>query len=210
MDQERVIGDFLDVRLGNQSSSHTFDKVDNSIPPGDAPRLRVSPMPKLDLAWHYFLTVLNAIPPVIEYPRFLKAIPDPPRPHVTKLLKEGFPFSQTPRQLPVGQPSFPKRNHLLQGSLIREDHEYTAPKGLVRPCLAIVGQGEEIVIRGNFFGLDLGKPLHSRHCFHGANELVHRSHRLQHHDFLGDEITGLHLQPRPSLLQRLLQTLELW
>ena len=210
MDQERVICDFLDVRLGNQSSSHAFDKVNNPIPPGDALRLRLSPMPKLDFAWYYFLTVLNAILPVIEYPRFLKTIPDPPMPHVTKLLKEGFPFSQALRQPPVGQPSFPKRNHLLQGSLICEDHEHATTKSFALSFFAIFVQGEEVVVRRDFLGLDFGQPLHSRHCFHGANELVYRPRRLQHHHFFGDEVTGLHLQPRPPLLQRLLQTLELW
>ena len=192
MDQERVIGDFLDVRLGDHSPGHTFDKADNPVP-GRTALFGVLPMPKLDFAWHYFLTVLNAILPVIEYPRFLKAIPDTPMPHVTKLLKEGFPSPQAPWKPPVGQPPFPKRNHLLQSNLVREDHEYAAPKGLVRSCLTITGQGEEVVVRRDFFSLDLGQPLHSRHCFHGADELVYRSHRLQHHDLLGDEITGLHL-----------------
>ena len=40
MNQKRVIGDFLDVRLGNHSSGHIFDKVDNPIP-GRAALLRV-------------------------------------------------------------------------------------------------------------------------------------------------------------------------
>ena len=150
-------------------------------------------MPKLDFAWHQLLAVFDALLPVFEYARFLKSIPDPPIPNVTKLLKEGFPPSQTPWKLPVGLPPFPERNHLLQGSLIRQDQEYAAPKIPVRPCLAITGQGEEVVIRRDFFGLDLGKPLHSRHFFYGTNELAYRSHRLQHHNFLGDEITGLHL-----------------
>ena len=209
LDQERVIGDFLNVRLGNHLSGHIFDKIDNPAP-GRAALLRVPPMPKLDFAWHYLLTVLNALLPVFEYPRFLKTILDPPIPHVTKLLKEGFPSPQTPWKIPAGQPLVPKRNHLLQGSLIGEDHENAAPKNLVRPCLIIVGQGEEIVVRRDFFGLGFGQPLHSRHCFHSANELIYRPHRLQHHHFLGDKVTGLHLQPRPPLLQRLLQTLELW
>ena len=209
LDQEHVIGDFLDVRLGDHLSGHIFDKIDNPAP-GRAALLRVPPIPKLDFAWHYLLTVLNALLPVFEYPCFLKTILDPPIPHVTKLLKEGFPSPQAPGKSPVGQPPFPERNHLLQGSLVREDHEYAAPKGLVRSRLAITAQGEEIIVRRDFFDLDFGQPLHSRHCFHGANELVYRPHRLQHHHFLGDEITCLHLQPRPPLLQRLLQPLELW
>ena len=40
MNQKRVIGNFLDVRLGNHSSGHIFDKVDNPIP-GGAALLRV-------------------------------------------------------------------------------------------------------------------------------------------------------------------------
>ena len=209
MNQKRVIGNFLDVRLGNQSSGHIVDKGDNPIP-GRAALLRVSPVPKFDFAWHQFLTVFDALMPVFEYARFHKSIPDSPTPHVTKLLKEGFPSPQAPWKVPVGQPPFPKRNHLLQSILIREDHEYAASKVLVSSCLAIIGQGKEVVIRRDSFGLDFGKPLHSRHCFYGANELVHRSYGLQHHDFLGDEITGLHLQPRSSLIQRLLQAFELW
>ena len=161
LDQERVIGDFLNVRLGNHLSGHIFDKIDNPAP-GRAALLRVPPIPKLDFAWHYLLTVLNALLPVFEYPRFLKTILDPPIPHVTKLLKEGFPSPQAPWKTPAGQPLVPKRNHLLQGSLIGEDHENAAPKNLVRPCLIIVGQGEEIVVRRDFFGLDFGQPLHSR------------------------------------------------
>ena len=51
-DQERVIGDFLDVRLGDHSPGHTFDKADNPVPGRTAP-FGVPPMPKLDFAWHY-------------------------------------------------------------------------------------------------------------------------------------------------------------
>ena len=40
MNQERVIGDFLDVRFGNHLSGHIFDKVDNPAP-GRAALLRV-------------------------------------------------------------------------------------------------------------------------------------------------------------------------
>ena len=137
--------------------------------------------------------MLDALLPVFEYARFLKSILDPPIPNVTKLLKEGFPSPQVSWKPPIGQPPFPERDHLLQGGLIREDHEYTAPKSLARSFFAFIVQGEEVVIRRDAFGLDLGKPFHARHCFHGTNELVYRPRRLQHHDFLGDEITGLHL-----------------
>ena len=102
-----MIGDFLYVRLGDHSPGHTFDKADNPLP-GRTALFGVPPMPELDFAWHYFLTVLDAILPVIEYPRFLKAIPDPPMPHVTKLLKEDFPFPQAPWKPPVGLPLVPK------------------------------------------------------------------------------------------------------
>ena len=205
--QKRVIGDLLDVRLGNHSSVHPFDKADNPVP-GRVTLFRILPIPELDFTWRQLLTVLDALTPVFEYPRFLKTILDTPVPHRTKLLKEGLPSPQIPWKPPVGQPRLPERNHLPQGILIGEDHEYTAPESLVRPCLAIAGQGEEVVIRRNFFSLDLGEPLHSRYCFHGANELVYRSHRLQYHHFLGDDVAGLHLQPQLPLFQRLLQALE--
>ena len=108
----------------------------------------------------------------------------------------------------VGLPVVPKRKHLLQSRLIREDHEYAAPKGLVRPSLAAFVQSEEIVVRGNLLLSDFGEPLHSRYPLYGANEVLNRPHGFQHDDILGNEIMGFGLESRPPRLQRLLQKRE--
>ena len=201
--QKRVIGDLLNVGLGNHLTGQVFDKVDYPIPSGAA-LFRILPIPELDFARHDILTVVDTLPPVFEYSRLLKTILDSPVPDVTKLLKERFPLSEISRHHLVGPPLLPKRDHLPQGGLIPEDHEHATPKGLVRSCFSIGSQGEKVIVRGDFLVFDFGEPLHSWHSLHRANEIVNRPHRLQHHDFLGNKIMGLCLEPRPSRLQRLL------
>ena len=88
--QKRVIGNFFYVHLGNYLPGHTFDKADNPVP-GRTALFGAPPIPKLDFTWHRLLTMLDTLPPVFEYPRFLETISDSPVPHVTKLLEEGFP-----------------------------------------------------------------------------------------------------------------------
>ena len=205
--QQREIGNFLDVCVVYHSTIQLLDKSGNPIP-GDATICRFSPVPEFDFARHDFLAVFDAFSPVVENSRLEKSVLDSPWPDIPKLPKEILPLPKTIRQSSVGLPVVPKREHLLQSSLIREDQEQAAPKGFVWPALAAVVQSKEIVVRWNFLLFDFGQPLHTCHSLHGADEGLDRPHGFQHHDFLGNEIMGIGLESRPPRLQRLLQKRE--
>ena len=207
MNQQGVVCDVLDVRLVRHLTVQFFNKSDYPIPGGPA-LSRIPSVPELNFARQDFLTVLDTFPPVFENSRLEKSVLDSPSPDIPKLLKEIFPLSKTIRQPVVGLPVVPKRKHLLQGSLIREDHENSASKGLVRPSFASLVQSEEVVVWGDFLLFDLGEPLHSGYALHRANEVVNRAYGLQHDDFFGYKVMGFGLESRPSRLQRLLKKRE--
>ena len=201
--QQRVIGDLLEVCLVDHSTIQFIDQSGDPIP-RHAAICRIPSVPELDFARHDFLAVFDTFLPVVEYSCLEKSVLDSPWPDIPKLLKEIFPLPKTMSQSVVGLPVIPKRKHLPQSSLIREDHEYAASKSFARSLLAALVQSKKIVVRGDFFFFDFGEPLHSRYSLHGANELLDRPHGFQHDDILGNEIMGFGLEPRPSRLHSFL------
>ena len=92
--RERVIGDLIDFRPFHHTAVQTFDKVSDPVS-CLAALFRVLPVPKLDFAWHRILLVLDTLLPVFQYARFVEAISDTPRSHVTKLFKERIPSAES-------------------------------------------------------------------------------------------------------------------
>ena len=206
-DQKCVIGDFLDVRLSDDLTTKRFDKLRNLIPSGLALSRSLSG-PEFDLAGHDFLAVFDALSPVVEDSRLLKTILDSPVPHVMKLLKKLVPFRETVIQLLSRSPSLPKREHLFQGFLIDEDHEYTASKGFVGSWFAVICQSEKVIVRGDLLTFDFGKPLHPGNLFYSTNEVLDCTYGFQDDNFLRDKLPSFHLKPCSSLLECLLQSLK--
>ncbi len=177
-----MVSNLSDICFAVHMPCHTLDKVDNAIA-GRPALSRVPSIPELNLTRHHPLAVLEPFAPIVKHPRFLEAILDTPDPNLTELCKENFPLAKALWKPFLGLPHPPKRHHLPQRLLVCEDHEYAAPKVLVPLCVAIA-QSKEVVVRRDCVDVNLGKPLHSRHPLHGANEIVHRPHCLQNYHFL--------------------------